>query len=407
MTKTIRLTSGIKKREIYIEKIRPFINKDIIKVLVWQRRVWKSYILLQIIEELKSEYKISENDIIYINMELNEFDNIRDYNDLLKFIKDKSNWKEKTYVFIDEIQDVLEFEKALRDLQALWNYDIYISGSNAKLLSSDIATYLTWRYIQFEVYPLTYKEFLDFHELSVGKDSFLSYMKVWWLPYLIQLGTDETITTEYVKSIFNTILFKDVLQRYQIRNTSFLEDLIKYISDNIWNLTTPNNIAKYLKSQKIEIWLNSVNEYIKYLCSVFLINKVQRQEIIGKKIFEINDKYYFSDIWIRNMLVWWYRTQDIWKILENIVFLHFKTLWYQVFVWKNGDKEIDFVVEKSGDKKYIQVAYLLDEEIQKREFENLLAIPDNYEKMVLTLDDFAWWDRNWIKCYNIIDYLTK
>ncbi len=396
----------IKKREIYIEKIRPFIDKDIIKVLVGQRRVWKSYILLQLMEELKSEYKISQENIISINMELNEFSHIRDYNDLLKYIKDKSQWKEKTYVFIDEIQDISEFEKALRDLQALWKYDIYISWSNAKLLSSEIATYLTWRYIQFEVYPLTYKEFLDFHNLSTWKDSFLSYMKVWWLPYLIQLWTDENITTEYVKSIFNTILFKDIVQRYQIRNTSFLEDLIRYLSDNVWNLTTPNNITKYLKSQKIEIWLNSVNEYIKYLCSVFLINKVQRQEIVGKKIFEINDKYYFSDIWIRNMIVWWYKPQDIWKILENIVFLHFKTLWYQVFVWKNDDKEVDFVVEKNWDKKYIQVTYLLDEKTQKREFENLLAIPDNYEKIVLTLDAFAWWDWNWIKCYNIIEYLS-
>ena len=400
------MTKTIKKREIYINKIKPFINKDIIKVLIWQRRVWKSYILLQLIEELKLNYKVSEKDIIYINMELNEFDNIHDYNDLLKYIKDKSDWKEKTYVFIDEIQDITEFEKALRDLQALWIYDIYISWSNAKLLSSEIATYLTWRYIQFEVYPLNYKEFLDFHDLTAWKDSFLSYMKVWGLPYLIQLWTDENITMEYVKSIFNTILFKDIVQRYQIRNTSFLENLIKYMADNVWNLTTPNNITKYLKSQKIEIWINSVNEYIKYLCSVFLINKVQRQEVIWKKIFEINDKYYFSDIWIRNMLVWGYKTQDIWKILENIIFLHFKILWYQIFVWKNEDKEIDFIVEKNWDKKYVQVAYLLDKETQKREFENLLAIPDNYEKIVLTLDEFAGWDWNGIKCYNIINYLT-
>lgn len=156
-------------------------------------------------------------------MELNEFDNIRNYNELLKYIKDRPNGLNKTYVFIDEIQDISGFEKALRDLQALWNYDIYISWSNAKLLSSEITTYLTWRYIQFEIYPLTYKEFLDFHELSISKDSFLSYMKIWWLPYLLQLWTDEEITTEYVKSIFNTIMFKDVVVRYQIRNTSFLE----------------------------------------------------------------------------------------------------------------------------------------------------------------------------------------
>lgn len=396
----------LKKRGIYINKIKPFIDKDIIKVLVGQRRVWKSYILLQLMEELKTTYQVSEKQILYINKELNDFDHLRDYNDLLYYIKKQVDQTQKNYIFIDEIQDVSGFEKALRDLQALGNYDLYISGSNAKLLSSEIATYLTWRYIQFEVYPLNYKEFLDFHELPVWKESFLSYMKVGWLPYLIQLWTDENITTEYVKSIFNTILFKDVVQRYQVRNTAFLENLIKYLSDNVWNLTTPNNITKYLKSQKIEIWLNSVNEYLKYFCNVFLINKVQRQEIVGKRIFAINDKYYFSDVGIRNMLVWGYKSQDIGKILENLVFLHFKTLGYQVFVWKNNDKEIDFVVERNDDKKYLQVAYRLEGETQKREFENLLEIPDNYEKIVLTLDEFAWWNWNGIKCYNLIDYLS-
>ena len=394
-----------KKRNIYLEKIRPFIDKDLIKVLVGQRRVGKSYILLQLMEELKTTYQVQENQILYINKELNEFDHLRDYNDLLHYIKNKVDQTQKNYIFIDEIQDISEFEKALRDLQALGNYDLYISGSNAKLLSSDIATYLTGRYLQFEIYPLTYPEFLDFHGLQKGKESFLSYMKIGWLPYLIQLWTDETITMEYVKSIFNTILFKDVVQRYQVRNTSFLENLVKYIADNVGNLTTVNNIVKYLKAQKVAIGTNAVNEYIKYLDNVFLINKVQRQEIIGKKIFEINDKYYFSDLGIRNMLVGWYKPQDIGKILENIVFLHFKALGYQIFVGKNQEKEIDFVVEKNGDKKYLQVTYLLSEEAQKREFKNLIEIPDNYEKIVLTLDDFAWWDWQGIKCYNIMDYL--
>ncbi len=394
-----------KKRNIYLEKIRPFIDKDLIKVLVGQRRVGKSYILLQLMEELKTTYQVQENQILYINKELNEFDHLRDYNDLLHYIKNKVDQTQKNYIFIDEIQDISEFEKALRDLQALGNYDLYISGSNAKLLSSDIATYLTGRYLQFEIYPLTYPEFLDFHGLQKGKESFLSYMKIGWLPYLIQLWTDEIITMEYVKSIFNTILFKDVVQRYQVRNTSFLENLVKYIADHVGNLTTVNNIVKYLKAQKVAIGTNAVNEYIKYLDNVFLINKVQRQEIVGKKIFEINDKYYFSDLGIRNMLVGWYKPQDIGKILENIVFLHFKALGYQIFVGKNQEKEIDFVVEKNGDKKYLQVTYLLSEEAQKREFKNLIEIPDNYEKIVLTLDDFAWWDWQGIKCYNIMDYL--
>lgn len=167
-----------KKRSIYLEKIRPFIDKDLIKVLVGQRRVGKSYILLQLMEELKTTYQVQEKQILYINKELNEFDHLRDYNDLLHYIKNKVDQTQKNYIFIDEIQDISEFEKALRDLQALGNYDLYISGSNAKLLSSDIATYLTGRYLQFEIYPLTYPEFLDFHGLQKGKESFLSYMKI-------------------------------------------------------------------------------------------------------------------------------------------------------------------------------------------------------------------------------------
>ena len=303
------------KREIYLNKIKPFINKDIIKVLIWQRRVWKSYILFQIIDELKNNFWVLENQIIYINKELNEFDFIKDYNDLLAYIKkEKSN--KKKYIFIDEIQDISQFEKALRDLQAIWNYDIYISWSNANMLSSEIATYLTWRYIEFEIFPLTYNEFLDFHKLENSKESFLKYMKFWWLPYLKNLDLQEEIVYDYIKSIYNTILLKDIVKRYNVRNIDFLDRLISFLSDNVWSLFTANNISKYLKSQKIEIWTNIVLEYISYLCNVYLLNKVKRQDIVWKKIFEVNDKYYFSDLWIRNVLVWWYKQVDIWKIIE-------------------------------------------------------------------------------------------
>lgn len=394
-----------KNREIYLKKIEPFMKKDIIKVLIWQRRVGKSYILFQIIQFLQKNFSVSENEILYINKELNEFDFIKNYQDLLDFIK---KTPEKKYIFIDEIQDIEYFEKALRDLQAIWEYDIYISGSNANMLSSEIATILTGRYIEFEIFPLNYMEFLDFHNLENSRQNFLKYIKFWGLPYLKNLELDEEIVMDYIKSIYNTILLKDIVKRYNIRNIDFLDRLVIFLADSIWSLFTANNIAKYLKSQKVQIWLNSILEYLWFLNNIFLINKVKRQEVVGKKIFEINEKYYFSDIWLRNFILWWYKHSDIWKILENIVFLHFKSLGYSVFVWKNGNKEIDFIVEKWRDKKYIQVAYLLEnEQTRQREFWNLLEIKDNYQKIVLSLDEFVEWDFLWIEHHNIIDYIFE
>jgi predicted AAA+ superfamily ATPase len=296
----------------------------------------------------------------------------------------------------------------LRDLQAIWGYDVYITWSNAKLLSSEIATYLTWRYIEFEIYPLNYLEFLDFHNLENNKDSFLKYMKYWWLPYLKNLKLEEEIVYDYLRSIYNTILLKDVVKRYNIRNIDFLYKLIFYIWNNIWSLFTANNISKYLKSQNIKIWTNIVLEYLNYVTSVFLVNKVKRQEIVWKKIFEIADKFYFSDIGIRNAILWSYNQVDISKIIENIVFLHFKSQWYTIHIWKNKTKEIDFVVEKANDIKYIQVTYLIiTEQTKQREFWNLLEIKDNYEKIVLSLDDYIIWDYKWIKHFNLIEYLSK
>jgi predicted AAA+ superfamily ATPase len=394
------------KRPIYLKKIKPFINKEIIKVLIWQRRVGKSYILYQIMDELKENYWVKNGQIIYINKELNEFDFIKDYQNLLDFVK-KENSNEKKYIFIDEIQDITNFEKALRDLQALWNYDIYISGSNANMLSSEIATFLTWRYVEFEIFPLNYNEFLEFHNLKKWKESFLKYIKFWGLPYLKNLELQDEIVFDYIKSVYSTILLKDIVRRYNIRNIDFLDKLIVYLANNIWSVFTANNISKYLKSQKIYIWANIVLDYINYSTSVFLLNKVKRLDIIWKKIFEINDKYYFSDLWLRNAILWWYRQIDIAKILENIVFLHFKALWYKIYIWKNNEEEVDFVIEKWSDIKYIQVCYLLtSQEVIDREFWNLLKIKDNYEKIVLSLDEFPWEDYKWIKHYNLIDYIS-
>lgn len=394
-------------RELYLEKIKPFIDKNIIKVLIGQRRVWKSYLFFQIIDFLKTDVWVVDEQIVFINKELYEFDNIKDDATLLTYIEErKSNLK--TYIFIDEVQDILHFEKALRHLQASEEYDIYISGSNAHLLSSEIATFLTGRYLEFEIFPLTYKEFLAFHGLVDSKETFFQYLQFWGLPYLKHLELKEEILREYIKSIYNTILLKDITQRYKIRNLDFLEKLIFFLAENIGNLFTANTISLYLKSQKIDIQTSTILEYLSHLCSVYLVNKVRRQDIVWKKIFAINDKYYFSDVGIRNTILWWYKPGDIGKILENVVFLHFRAHGYTVSIWKLRDKEIDFIVEKWGDKKYIQVAYLIDgEKTKKREFENLLEIRDNYEKIVLSLDDFVAWEYEGIKHYNIREYLLS
>lgn len=396
------------KRPLYMDKIRPYIDTDIIKVLLGQRRVGKSYILFQIMDELAQVRGIDPRDIIYINKELNEFDNIRDYNDLLVYIKSHANhpWMKK-YIFIDEVQDILQFEKALRDLYALGWYDIYISGSNAHMLSSDIATFLTGRYIEFEIFPLSYSEFLDFHRLPQGKESFLSFMRYGGLPYLKHITLSDEVVYDYLKSVYNTIALRDIVQRYSIRNVDFLDRLTRYLAEHIGGLFTAHNISRYLKSQQVDIGTNVVLEYLSHMTSVYLVNQVQRQEIVGKKIFEINDKYYFSDIGIRNMLIGGYRQADIWKIMENIVWLHFRSRGYQVYIGKLGVKEIDFVVYRGSDIKYIQVCYLIEsEETRNREFGNLLDISDNYEKIVLSLDDFVSWDFLGIKHYNLIEYLT-
>ncbi|HMY80901.1 MAG TPA: ATP-binding protein [Candidatus Absconditabacterales bacterium] len=394
-----------KKRPVYLEKIRPFMDQDIIKVLIGQRRVGKSYIFFQLIDELKIQFGVQDQQIIFINKELHEFDHIQDYKDLLAYIKTHTT-QTKTYVFIDEIQDITQFEKALRDLQALGGYDIYISGSNATMLSSEIATYLTGRYIEFEIFPLTYPEFLDFHSRTHSKDTFLEYMKFGGLPYLKHLVLEEEIVYDYLKSIYNTIILKDVVARYSVRNVDFLDRLVEFLSDTMGSLSTANNISKYLKSQKIDMGTNVILEYIHHLCSVYLINKVKRKDVIGKKIFEINDKYYFSDLGIRNILVGGYRQTDIGKILENIVYLHFKTHGYTIYVGKYKEKEIDFVVEKNGKIMYIQVAYLITSpETQAREFDNLIQIQDNYEKIVLSMDDFIDGDYKGVKHYNLVDYI--
>lgn len=372
-------------RPIYTERIKPFIDKGIIKVLTGQRRVGKSCILKQI-----QQYILQENpqaNIVSINMEFEEFRNIHSDIDLFEYLKDKFPTDADNYLFIDEVQDIDNFENVLRSLQAKEACDIYITGSNAKMLSSELTTYLSGRYIEFHIHSLNYTEFLNFHRLEDDQQSLMKYLTYGGLPYLSRLALTDELAFEYLKNIYSTILLKDVVKRENIRNVGFLETLALYTADNVGSLFSANNISKYLKSQRIDMATPQVINYLRALSNAYLINKIGRIDIEGLKKFEVGDKYYFEDLGLRNCQLGFDLQRDVHKLLENAVFLHLNSLQYEVFVGNKGEREIDFVAIKQGKRIYVQVTYLLaDEKTKEREFGNLMSIADNYPKYVVSLD---------------------
>lgn len=371
-------------RPIYTDKVAPYIGKQLIKVIVGQRRVGKSYLLFQIQDLIRK--RNPETQIIYINKELFEFSHIRNAQNLYDHLQTLLNPEKDAALFIDEIQDIEDFELVLRDLNNRRNLDIYCTGSNAKLLSSELATYLSGRYIEIKVFGLSYSEFLEFHKADDSIPTFEKYLKFGGLPFLVNLELDIAIAYGYLGSIYNTILLKDVVARYNIRNVPFLERLVAFLADNAGSLVSSKRISDYLKSQKINISPQVVIDYLGYLEASFMVFKVNRADIEGRQIFEIGGKHFFEDIGIRNMIVG-YKSTDIHKIMENIVALHLRMAGYQITVGLEGKREVDFIGEKSGEKIYVQVAYMLaSQETVSREFEVLLTIPDNFPKYVVTMD---------------------
>ncbi len=377
-----------KKRDIYLSRIKPYIGQDIIKVLIGQRRVGKSYLLFQIMDELVRQGK-KQSELLYINKELFEFDEIRTHKDLVRYVEQEEKKGKKSALFLDEIQDIKHFEKALRHFQASGKYDIYCTGSNAHLMSGELATYLSGRYVELEVSSLSYREFLQFHTLTDNQESFLKYLRYGGLPYLIHLELTDDIVFDYLRNIYNTIILKDVVARFGVRNVHFLERLIEYVADNVGSLVSAKKVSDFLKSQRTNISPNVVLNYLAHLSSACLVFRVPRTDIKGKKIFEINEKYYFEDLGLRHTIRA-YQPGDMGKILENLAYMHLRSSGYSVLIGKHGNKEIDFVAEKDGRKVYIQVAYLItDEKTRDREFGNLLGIEDNYEKIVVSMDEIS------------------
>jgi predicted AAA+ superfamily ATPase len=373
-------------RKQYMDWIRPFIGKDLIKVITGQRRIGKSYMLKQLIEEIKKERP--ESNIIYIDKELEEFSGIRNNSELHKYVTERLKEGKSNFLFIDEVQEIEAFERCLRSLLNQAACDIYCTGSNATMLSGELATLLAGRYIEFPIHGLSYPEFLEFNQLSDSNENLNLHLTLGGMPYQYHLGLEPAVVFEYLKSLYSTILLKDVVSRENIRNVSLLENLVSYLADNTGSLFSAQNISKYLKSQQINIPAQSVINYLKALTNAYFIHKVSRADIQGLKIFEIGEKFYFEDLGLRNSIRPFNYRGDIGKLMENAVYLHLLRGRYKVFVGKSGDKEIDFMAEKDGERIYVQVAYQLsDENIIKREFGNLADIRDNYPKFVVSMDE--------------------
>lgn len=397
------------ERNLYIDKIRPFIDKPVIKIITGMRRVGKSCLIKLIIEMLKQNPE-NKNAILYINKESLDFEFISDYRDLNRYVtKCFKGIKGKKYLFVDEIQEIAEWEKAITSLFSQGNIDIYVTGSNAHLLSSEIATLISGRFIEFPVYTLSFEEFLLFRNDKKEdiETEFLKYLKFGGFPAIHHFDFHEEVIYQYINSLYSTILLKDVIKRNSVRNVYLLEKITQYVFDNVGNIFSAKKISDFIKSQKMKVGIETVQNYISYLLSTFAIHKTSRYDIKGKRLLELHEKYYLGDLSLRHAMLG-YKETDISGMLENLVFLELKRRGFNIHIGKYGNKEIDFIAEKENKKLYIQVAYLLaSPETIEREFSVLKQIKDNYPKYVISMDKVFGNDFAGIRRINFIDFLLQ
>lgn len=372
------------RRQSYIDKIEKYLGKETIIVLVGQRRVGKSCILKMIRDEKMAD---SDNNVIYIDKEKWQYDAIQTYRDLNEYIEKHWANDKYNYILIDEVQDIEEFERSVRSFRTEPNTDIIITGSNASMLSNELSTLIGGRYKEIYIQSLSYNEFLEFHNLSDNDESLSLYIQYGGMPGLAKIGLEEDDAREYQIDIYHTVLLKDVIMRNQIRNVPFLENLVRFLADNIGKLISANSIAKYMKSQGESITSSVVINYISFLCEAYILHKVNRYDIHGKRVFENNDKFYFEDNGVRNAIAGGTREGDIEKVIENIIYEHLIRLAYQVYVGQLQAGEIDFVCTKpEGQRIYVQASFIIAEQAtREREFGNLRSIKDNYPKYVISM----------------------
>jgi predicted AAA+ superfamily ATPase len=395
------------RREKYLEQIYRFKNQNVIKVITGQRRSGKSFILKSIINDLQTQ-GIPEKNIIYINKEDLQFDKIISYKELHNFIEiklQKINKNKRIYLLIDEVQEIVGFEKTVRSYALDKNFDIYITGSNSEIISSELSTYLGGRYIETFIAPLDFREFLRFSGLKSEHESLEKYFRYGGLPFIHNMPLNDELAFTYIKNIFNSILLKDVIKKFDIRNIALLEKLVMFLCGNIGFEFSANSISKYLKNEGVKVTPSVILDYLYALRAGYFIHEVKRYDLEGKRVFKQNAKYYVNDIGIRNSLGGFDEAM-INQIMENVVFMQLKSDRYEVYTGALGDKEVDFVAIKNNQIKYIQVALTIgDKKTREREFGNLLKINDNFEKIVVSLDSVVSNYRG-IKHLKLIDFLT-
>jgi len=395
-------------RPTYIEQIKLFINKPQIKIITGIRRSGKSTILKLIKEELLT-LGVEENQIVYINFESFLYSDYTTAIGLHQFINSKITPSRKYYLLMDEIQEVRDWEKVINSLTVDFDVDIYLTGSNSHLLSSELATYLTGRYVEFPIFTLSYREFLNFrsHYFPNEKTAFVHYLRLGGFPIIHTVDYDENTAYKVIRDIYSSVILKDTVMRYKIRDIELLERVIKYVFDNLGNTFSGKNVADYFKSQQRKIDINTVYNYLSALEGAFVLYRVPRYDLKGKEILKTQEKFYLSDVSLLYATSG-YKDRQISGILENIIFLELKRRGYNVYVGKLENIEIDFIAEKNGQKLYIQVAYKIEsEQTAEREFNPLLKIPDQYPKFVVTMDDF-WKDSvEGVKHSHIADFLIS
>lgn len=398
-------------RDNYLERLKAFKDNKLIKVITGIRRCGKSTLLELFKEYLKGE-GVSDDNIIHINLELMKYDDVRDYKTFYNLITEKIKNNDRCYLLIDEIQQVDKWEKAINSMNVEFNVDIYITGSNAYLLSSEISTLLSGRYVEIKMLPLSFKEYLEFDHLPHDwtlEDKFNQYLKFGSLPAVPTLPQDNTTINEFLLGIYNTVIVKDVISRNNIKDIGLLEQIVKYVVANTGNIISANKISGYISSQGRgeTTKATTVSNYLDMLEKAYIIYPVKRYDIKGKEQLKNLAKYYVVDTGIRNMLMG-YSDSDFGHVLETIVYLELIRRGYQVFIGKWYELEVDFIAVKQDEKKYYQVCLtLMDEKVKERELAPLKAIPDNYEKTILSMDKTYITDYEGIKFENIIDFLTE
>ncbi|MDR1739360.1 MAG: ATP-binding protein [Bacteroidales bacterium] len=394
----------ILERENYLQQLAVWIDKPVIKVIVGQRRVGKSMFIFQIMEHIRK--KNTKANLIYINTENEEYQHVKDYKTLQKEVNSRLKEKVKNYLFIDEIQDIAEFERALRSYLSKNQCDIYITGSNSQLMSGELASFLSGRYVEFKIHPLSFSEFCLFHVLPKDNNTLLKYFRYGGMPFLRHLPLEDLTVNEYLQSIYNTILLRDIAERYEVRNIHLLKSLSRFIADSAGTNFSSLSISNYFKSINIQVSPKTILDYVDYLKSAFIVNHVERYNLTGKKILTSGGKLYFEDFGLRNSIVGGFKLIDIQKVLENAVYMHLSRQNFKIFVGQINDKEIDFIAERGNEKCYIQVAYKLQlDKTIDREFGNLLTVKDNFPKIVVTMDELAGTDYQGIRHIHIIDFL--